>query len=75
MMAPVAAALFFSHVAMGIIAKTVPQIPIMIVAMPMNIALGLGFIFLAFGSMVPLLTKNFDQYSKAVMALAKGMGG
>ena len=31
-MAPAGAALFFTHVAMGIVAKTVPQIPIMISA-------------------------------------------
>lgn len=74
-MAPAAAALFFSHVAMGIIAKTVPQIPIMIVAMPINIALGLLFIGLAMGYLLPLLVKNFEQLNMALSQLARGMGG
>lgn len=74
-MAPAAAALFFSHVAMGIIAKTVPQIPIMIVAMPVNIALGLVFIGLAMSYLLPLLLKNFEQLNGALLQLAIGMGG
>jgi len=74
-MAPAAAALFFSHVAMGIIAKTVPQIPIMIVAMPVNIALGLFFVALAMSYLLPLLVKNFEQLNAALAQLAIGMGG
>ncbi len=73
-MAPAAAALFFSHVAMGIIAKTVPQIPIMIVAMPMNIALGLVFVGLSLSYLLPLLIKNFDMLGQSLRQLALGMG-
>lgn len=73
-MAPAAAALFFSHVAMGIIAKTVPQIPIMIVAMPMNIGIGLLFISLSLGYLLPLLIKNFNQLGLSLKQLAAGMG-
>lgn len=73
-MAPAAAALFFSHVAMGIVAKTVPQIPIMIVAMPINIALGLLFISLSLSYFLPLLIKNFDLLGKSLRQLAIGMG-
>jgi len=74
-MAPAAAALFFSNVAMGIIAKTVPQIPIMIVAMPVNIALGLIFVALGMSYFLPLLVKNFNQLNLALLQLARGMGG
>jgi flagellar biosynthetic protein FliR len=73
-MAPASAALFFSHVAMGIIAKTVPQIPIMIVAMPMNIAIGFIFVALSLSYLLPLLVKNFDQLGMALRQLAVGMG-
>jgi flagellar biosynthetic protein FliR len=73
-MAPVAAALFFSHVAMGIIAKTVPQIPVMIVAMPMNIAIGFIFMLLSLGYLLPLFIKNFDMLGKSLRQLAVGMG-
>ncbi len=73
-MAPAAAALFFSHVAMGIVAKTVPQIPIMIVALPMNIAIGLIFIGLSLSYLLPLLAKNFDMLGQSLKQLARGMG-
>ncbi len=74
-MAPAAAVLFLSHVAMGIIAKTVPQVPIMIVAMPMNIAVGLLFITLSLSYFLPLLVRNFDQMGSSLTKLAIGMGG
>jgi flagellar biosynthetic protein FliR len=74
-MAPASAALFFSHVAMGIIAKTVPQVPIMIVAMPMNIAIGFIFVGLSLTYLLPLLVKNFDQLGSSLTKLAIGMGG
>jgi len=74
-MTPITAALFFSQVAMGIIAKTVPQIPILIVALPLNIGLGLvltgmGMVFLA-----PLLISGFNTMGRMLGALTSGLGG
>ena len=74
-MAPAGAALFFSHVAMGIVAKTVPQIPVMIVAMPMNIAIGFIFVGLSLRYFLPLMTNNFDMLGHTLTRLAMGMGG
>lgn len=74
-MAPTAAALFLSHVAMGIIAKTVPQMPVMIVAMPMNIAIGFIFVGLSMSYFLPLMIRNFDKMGVELLQLAKGMGG
>lgn len=74
-MAPASAALFFSHVAMGIIAKTVPQIPILIVGLPMNIAIGLVFVGLSLGYFMPLLIANFDMLGRLLPKLSMGMGG
>lgn len=73
-MAPAGAALFFSHVAMGIIAKTVPQIPILIVGMPLNIAIGLVFAGLMMGYFVPLMIANFDMLGRLLPRLGMGMG-
>ena len=73
-MAPATAALFFSHVAMGIIAKTVPQIPILIVGMPLNIGIGLIFVILSLGYFFPLMIKNFENLSRLLPQMAKGMG-
>ncbi len=74
-MAPASAALFFSHVAMGIIAKTVPQIPILIVGLPMNIAVGLIFAGLSLTYLLPLLIANFEMMARLLPRLGMGMGG
>ncbi len=74
-MAPASAALFFSHVAMGIIAKTVPQIPILVVGMPLNIAMGIIFVGLSLGFFLPLMISNFDMLARLLPKLAMSMGG
>lgn len=74
-MAPAGAALFFSHVAMGIVAKTVPQIPIMIVGLPINLAVGLIFIGLSLSYLSPLMIENFAMLARLLPKLAMGMGG
>lgn len=74
-MAPAGAVLIFSHVAMGILAKTVPQIPVMIVAMPLDIALGFIFIGLSLTFFVPLMLSNFNALGRLLPHLAKGLGG
>ncbi len=74
-MAPTSAALIFAHVAMGIVAKTVPQVPILIVGMPLNIGLGLVFIGLSLGFFLPLMIRNFDMLGRLMTQMAMGMGG
>ena len=74
-MAPAAVALFMSHVAMGVIAKTVPQVPIMMVAMPLNIGIGFVFVGLSMSYLLPLMTKNFELMGQTLTKLAIGMGG
>jgi flagellar biosynthetic protein FliR len=74
-MAPAGAALFFSHVAMGIVAKTVPQIPILIVGLPINIAVGLIFAGLSLRYLLPLMITNFEMLARLLPRLAMGMGG
>jgi flagellar biosynthetic protein FliR len=73
-MAPASAAIFFSHIAMGIIAKTVPQIPILIVGMPMNILIGLLFAGLSMGYFLPLMVGQFELLGRLLPRLAQGMG-
>ena len=74
-MAPAGAALFFTHVAMGIVAKTVPQIPIMIVGLPLTIAVGLIFAGLSLAYLMPLMITNFEMLARLLPRLAMGMGG
>ncbi len=74
-MAPASAAVFFTHVAMGIIAKTVPQVPILIVGMPLNIAIGLIFIGLSLSYFMPVMIDQFNMLSRLLPKLAMGLGG
>lgn len=74
-MAPASAAVFFSHVAMGIIAKTVPQIPILIVGMPLNIGVGLIFVGLSLAYFLPLMISQFDMLGRILPKLTRGLGG
>ncbi|MBC8316840.1 MAG: flagellar biosynthetic protein FliR [Desulfobulbaceae bacterium] len=74
-MAPASAAVFFSHVAMGIIAKTVPQIPILIVGMPLNIGVGLIFVGLSLAYFFPLMLTQFEMLGRLLPRLAMGLGG
>lgn len=73
--APVGAVLFFSDVAMGILAKVSPQIPVMLVAMPMKIAIGFIFIGLSLNLFMPLMIQNFDMLGRLLPRLAMGLGG
>jgi flagellar biosynthetic protein FliR len=74
-MAPASAAVFFTHVAMGIIAKTVPQIPILIVGMPINIGVGLIFVGLSLAYFLPLLLGQFEMLGRTLPRLVQGLGG
>lgn len=74
-MAPAGAALLFSHVAMGVLAKIVPQIPVMIVAMPLNIALGFVFVGLSLSFFLPLMVRQFDMLGRLLPRLMMGLGG
>ncbi|MBI5557727.1 MAG: flagellar biosynthetic protein FliR [Deltaproteobacteria bacterium] len=74
-MAPASAAVFFSHVAMGIIAKTVPQVPILIVGMPLNIGVGFIFIGLSLIYFLPLMVSQFEMLGRILPKLAQGLGG
>ncbi len=73
-MAPASVAVFCSHVGMGIIAKTVPQIPILIVGMPLNIALGLIFAGLSMGYLGPLMIARFEMLGRLLPRLGAGLG-
>lgn len=74
-MAPAAVALFLTHVAMGIVAKTVPQVPIMLVSMPLTIGVGFLFVGLSLPYLLALLVRNFDLMGSQLTKLAIGMGG
>jgi flagellar biosynthetic protein FliR len=71
--APVIAALLLTSVAFGLVARTVPQMNVFIVAMPLKI--GVGFLFLGFS--LPYfsvyLKKIFNGMGQTIFSLLKAM--
>lgn len=59
--APVTAALFLTSLALGIIARTVPQMNVFIVGFPLKIAIGMGMIALALPIFQMVLIRHFQQ--------------
>lgn len=71
--APVIGALLFTQVSMGVIAKTVPQMNILIVGFPFTISVGLIFLALAISTMMPLLSDAFLNLQVMQQKLLRGM--
>jgi len=69
LMAPVMGILLFSQVALGILAKTVPQMNMLIVSFGLNIALGLFFIGLTLQVFWPVLARSLDKAIRLMPAL------
>jgi flagellar biosynthetic protein FliR len=67
--APVMAALLLASVALGLIARTVPQMQIFIVAMPLKIMLGLAFLGLSIPFIVNFLQHAFIALGQTVRAM------
>jgi len=75
LMAPVMAILFFSQVALGILAKLVPQINMLIVSFSINVALGLFFFGLTLQLFWPVLSRSLDKALRLMPLALKAMGG
>jgi flagellar biosynthetic protein FliR len=71
--APIIAALLVTTVAFGLMARTVPQMNVFIVAMPMKI--GVGFLFLGFGLpyFSDFLKKIFSGLGQHILIMLKAM--
>lgn len=75
LMAPVMAILLFSQVAMGILAKTVPQINVLIMSFGLNIALGLFFIGLTLQVFWPVLGRALDSGTRLMPLVLHAVAG
>jgi flagellar biosynthetic protein FliR len=67
--APIIAALIFTSVGLGIVARTVPQINIFIVGFPLQIAVGLIFLGLTMPVFLKVLEGYFFNYSRQIGVL------
>lgn len=71
--APTMAALFFSSVALGLVARTVPQMNIFIVGFPLKIAIGLLGVGLSLPLFSYMLKNLFQKMGEDIMVLMKLM--
>ena len=75
LMAPVMGILLLSQVALGILAKLVPQINMLIVSFNLNVALGLFFFGLTLQFFWPVLGRSLDKAVRLMPLALRAMGG
>ncbi len=75
LLAPVMVVLLFSQVALGILAKMVPQINMLIVSFGINIALGLFFMGLSMQFFWPVLGRSLDRCFRFMPVAMRIMAG
>ncbi len=71
--APVIGALLFTQVIMGVLAKTVPQMNILMVGFPLTVSVGLFFLSLTMLSLVPIMAGLFKDLGPVFVGLMKAM--
>ncbi|MDJ0782895.1 MAG: flagellar biosynthetic protein FliR [Desulfosarcinaceae bacterium] len=73
--APVIAAMLITSVAFGMLARTVPQMNVFIVAMPVKIVLGLIFLSISLPYIAAFLTERFTHLGRDLVQVISLMGG
>lgn len=71
--APVMAVLLFSNVALGVVARTVPQINVFIVGMPLQVATGLMIFGLTIPVFVAVVQRALDSLNMEIQVLMRLM--
>jgi len=71
--APITAAILISDVALGIIARTVPQLNVFIVGMPLKIALGIIIMLLTIPMFIVLLDVIFNTMDSEIINFMRDM--
>jgi flagellar biosynthesis protein FliR len=69
------AAMLLTTVALGLIARTVPQMNVFIVAMPVKILVGLMFLGLSLPYLATFLSQVFNRLTADILLLLKLMAG
>ncbi|RIW36421.1 flagellar type III secretion system protein FliR [Bacillus salacetis] len=72
---PVVATLFLVDVALGIVARTVPQLNIFVVGFPIKIAVSFLVLFIVLGVMMALMQQMFELMMFTMRDLMKIIGG
>jgi flagellar biosynthetic protein FliR len=71
--APIMIALFLSNLCLGIVARTVPQVNILMIGFPINIGLGLILFGLILGMLAPFLTTMTRGMGEVMMSMFRLM--
>lgn len=71
--APVIGALLFTQVVMGVLAKSVPQLNILIVGFPITLTVGFLFLGVTISLMLPILGKVFQGLGPILHSLLRAM--
>ena len=71
--APIMVALFLSHLCLGIVARTVPQMNILMIGLPVNLFIGLIFFGLILANVSPYLVDLFRGAAELFMAMLRLM--
>jgi len=69
--APIMVALLLTQVALGLTARTVPQMQIFVVAMPLQIALGLFFMGLSLPFLMPFFDTAFKDLARTIIGMMR----
>lgn len=75
LVAPIILVLFLTQVAMGLVARTVPQVQVMILAFPLTIALGLVFLSMTLMLFGPQLIGKFAWFKGPLFQVLRAWQG
>jgi len=75
LVAPIILVLFLTQVAMGLVARTVPQVQVMILAFPLTIALGLVFLSLTLMLIGPYVVGQFSWFKGPLTQVLRAWHG
>jgi flagellar biosynthesis protein FliR len=71
--APIMVAIFLSNLCLGIIARTVPQVNILMVGFPINLSIGLILVSVILRNLFPLLADLINRMGEVLMRLIQLM--
>ncbi|MCJ7615174.1 MAG: flagellar type III secretion system protein FliR [Desulfobacterales bacterium] len=71
---PVIVALLLTSAAFGLISRTVPQMNVFLVAMPLKIVVGLLFLAFALPYLLPFFRQLFNESGRDILLLLRAMG-
>jgi flagellar biosynthetic protein FliR len=71
--APSIATLFLANLTMGILSRTIPQMNVFIVGLPLNVMLGLGFTFLSMKVLGTVLDTVMGRMAQSISQILKTM--